>query len=136
MQKTDHIWPKVITVDKRIVETLSVSTYQNFPKALREIIINGYDANASSVKVNIDEKNEKIEVVDNGIGMDEDDFEFYLRIAARTRKKSDQNKGDRKVIGKFGVGFLAVFPFCLQYEIESTKQGSEEILYASIPTEQ
>lgn len=135
MKNIDQIWPKKITVDKRIVELLSVSTYQNFPKALKEIIINSYDADATSVQIEVDEKNERIEIVDNGLGIDEEDFDFYLRIAFKTREKIRQQTIGRKIVGKFGVGFLSIFPFCLRYEIESTKKGSDEILYANIPTE-
>lgn len=127
-------WPKKITVDKRIVKILSIATYQNFPKALKEIITNSYDAGASLVQIDIDEINEIITITDNGEGMSEEEFDFYLRIAFRSRTKKIVTKTGRKVIGQFGVGFLSVFPFCNQYEIESKKRGTNEIVYSKIPT--
>ena len=58
----------------------------------------------------------------------------YLRIAGKTRKK-ENNKSPmgREIIGQFGVGFLAVFPFFKSYSIETTKSGSSEVLQATIP---
>jgi predicted nuclease of predicted toxin-antitoxin system len=126
-------WPKKITVDKRIITILSGSTYNNFPKALKEIITNSYDADASEVKISVDVKGETITVEDNGHGMSESDFDFYLRIAGKTRSTREFTLSGRKRIGQFGVGFLSVFPFCRTYNIESTKKGSAEIIFASIP---
>ena len=127
-------WPKQITVDKRIVGILSTSTYQNFPRALKEIITNSYDADATTVKITIDVEDELIVIEDNGKGMDSIDFGFYLRIAAQRRQKNDNStKLGRRIIGQFGVGFLSVFPFFKSYSIESTKSGSVNVLYADIP---
>lgn len=126
-------WPKKITVDKRIITILSGSTYNNFPKALKEIITNSYDADASEVRISIDINGETITVEDNGLGLSESDFDFYLRIAGKTRSARDYTLSGRKRIGQFGVGFLSVFPFCRTYNIESKKKGSPEIVFASIP---
>lgn len=127
-------WPKTITVDKRIVGILSVSTYKNFPRALKEIITNSYDADALEVYINIDIEKETIIIEDSGKGMDSQEFGLYLRIAGKDRKKN-KNSTDlgRPIIGKFGVGFLSVFPFFKNYEIESSKAGSDNILKAQIP---
>jgi hypothetical protein len=126
-------WPKKITVDKRIITILSGSTYNNFPKALKEIITNSYDADASEVKIWVDTKSETITIEDNGVGMSESDFDFYLRIAGKNRSTREFTFSGRKRIGQFGVGFLSVFPFCRTYNIESKKKGSSEIIFASIP---
>jgi len=131
--KENNDWPKAITVDKRIVRILSSSTYSNFPSAIREVIVNSYDADASTVKVDFDIKNSIISIIDNGKGMNEDDFTFYLRIAGKSRKKEETTtKNKRKIIGQFGVGFLSVLPFCERYLIETTKKGSSEVVTATI----
>ncbi|MBA3283721.1 MAG: ATP-binding protein [Nitrosopumilus sp.] len=74
MPQQENIWPKSISVDKRIVRILSESTYENFPRALKELITNSYDADARNVKVTIDIKNETLIVEDDGKGMNEHDF--------------------------------------------------------------
>lgn len=133
MQANSEIWPKKITVDKRIVKILSESTYDSFPQSLKELIVNGYDADAKSVIVNIDIERETITISDNGTGMSLEDFDFYIHIAGQRREKNKKTKLGRDVIGQFGVGFLSVFPFFMNYHIESKRAGEKEILYADIP---
>ena len=103
-------WPKKITVDKRIITILSGSTYNNFPKALKEIISNSYDADASEVKITVDIKGETITVEDNGLGMSESDFDFYLRIAGKTRSTKEFCRPEKDWTiwcrFSFGVSFL------------------------------
>lgn len=129
----EHVWPKTITVDKRIVRILSASTYDNFPNALKELITNSYDADSSLVEIKIDIKNEVITLTDDGSGMSEADFTLYLRIAGSKREKKPKAPSGRTIIGQFGVGFLSVFPFFKNYLIETKKSGSDEVLRAEIP---
>ena len=133
MYEQVNIWPKHITVDKRIVKILSGSTYANFPSAIREIIVNSYDADAENVWVDIDIKKEIITIRDDGKGMNEEDFAFYLRIAGKSRKKdSHQTKAKRQIIGQFGVGFLSALPFCEKYIIETKRKGTDQVVHATI----
>ncbi len=112
MRELDNIWPKNITVDKRIVKILSESTYENFPRALKELVTNSYDADARTVLISVNLKEEQIIIEDDGKGMDDSDFTFYLRIAGKKREKeSNVTPLGRNIIGQFGVGFLSIFPF-------------------------
>lgn len=129
----DYIWPKTISVDKRIVRILSASTYDNFPNALKEMITNSYDADASLVNIIIDQKGELIIIEDDGVGMSQSDFSLYLRIAGLKRDKKQKTAAGRAVVGQFGVGFLAVFPFFKNFSIETKKANSDEVLHADIP---
>ncbi|WP_170878389.1 ATP-binding protein [Daejeonella lutea] len=134
MDENNDIWPKSITVDKNIVSVLSQSTYQNFPRALKELITNSYDADAKSVTIDIDLDTETVVIEDTGRGMSDKDFEFYLRIAGKTRRKEDNlTPLGRPIIGQFGVGFLSVFPFFRNYSIESKRAGTSTKLHATIP---
>ena len=135
MDNTENIWPKKITVDKSIIKILSGSTYANFPSAIREIIVNSYDADATFVTVNVDIENEIIEINDDGRGMDEHEFSLYIRIAGKSRKReSKMTMSKRRVIGQFGIGFLSILPFCEKYEIRSKKRGSDSFVQAIIPS--
>jgi hypothetical protein len=134
MADQENTWPKHITVDRRIVNILSQSTYDNFPKALKELITNSYDADAKKVNITINLKSETIIIEDNGKGMSETDFEFYLRIAGQSRTKTNNTTSSgRKIIGQFGIGFLSIFPFFKNYTIETKKAGSSTVLNATIP---
>lgn len=134
MVDQENKWPKSITVDSRIVKILSESTYENFPTALKEIIANSYDADANEVKINIDLNGEVLTIIDNGKGMSEEEFDFFLRIAGAKRDKgTNTSQSGRLIVGKFGVGFLSIFPYFNNYNIESSKKGSDKILLSSIP---
>ena len=126
-------WPKRLSVDKRIILLLSASTYESFPRALREMVSNSYDADATSVEIDLSTKDQSLTVADNGSGMTPDEFGFFLRIAGRQRMKTRTTVLGRKRIGQFGIGFLAMFPFCEIVEVESTVAGSSVVFRARIP---
>jgi HSP90 family molecular chaperone len=75
----------------------------------------------------------KVVIYDNGTGMTRDEFDFYLRIAGQKRGKRETPKFGRKRIGQFGVGFLAILPFCESLQITSTTENSDELFTADIP---
>jgi hypothetical protein len=126
-------WPKQLTVDKRIVALLSASTYESFPRALRELVSNAHDADATNVDIQIDKATRTISVSDNGTGMTPDEFDFFLRIAGRQRTRTRTTVLGRKRIGQFGIGFLAMFPFSEEVQVESTVAGSPVAFRARIP---
>ncbi|HEX7770818.1 MAG TPA: ATP-binding protein [Pyrinomonadaceae bacterium] len=78
-------WEKHLSVDRRIVRILSVFTYEDFPRSIREMVSNAYDADATEVRIRIDIDNDVIEVSDDGNGMTPDEFDFFLRIAGQKR---------------------------------------------------
>ena len=123
-----------ITVDKTIVSLLSKFTYErSFPYAVRELISNAYDADATEARIEIDLGKDRVTIHDNGTGMTREEFDFYLRIAGQRRGKRETQKFGRKRIGQFGVGFLAILPFCESLQITSTTENSEESFTADIP---
>src|SRR5262245_44280829 len=105
-------WPKTIKVDKDLVALLSLRTYDNFPQAVREMASNAYDADATLVEIDVDRRSSRITITDDGRGMTPGDFDYYLRIAAKARHPQVTSTFGRPRIGQFGIGFLAVFPFC------------------------
>lgn len=124
-----------LKVDKKIVSLLSKSTYQkSFSSAIRELISNAYDADSLSVNIEYDSGFSFIEIIDDGNGMTKKEFEKYLTIAGTKQEEQYTRKYKRKRIGKFGVGFLSIFPFCETLEITTTAENSIDILSAKIPT--
>ena len=134
MQDNTGGWPKRITVERKIVNVLSRSLYSDFPRAIREAVSNSYDADATVVKIQVDLRNREIVVEDNGNGMSVEQFASYLRIAGIKGEGGFSEKLRRKRIGRFGIGFLAGFPFCESIEITSKREGSEAGFTARIPT--
>jgi hypothetical protein len=136
MVETSIVWPKRIRVERRIVNLLSRSLYSDFPRAIREIVSNAYDADATAVRIKIDLRNKEIVIEDNGNGMSIEQFDRYLRIAGHPAEgKNISPKFQRQRIGRFGVGFLASFPFCERLELTSKREGSDVGFTAIIPAE-
>jgi DNA mismatch repair ATPase MutL len=77
--------PKIrFTVDAALLRELGERLVGQPHVALAELIKNAYDADASSVEVRIESN--RIEVSDNGHGMDLSEFKrFWMRIGSPTR---------------------------------------------------
>jgi len=128
-------WQKRISVDSRIVRLLSAKTYEDFPGALKEMVSNAYDADATEVNIEIDLENDTIIVADNGNGMTPDEFDYFLRIAGQQRGRRVSPEFGRRRIGQFGIGFMAIFPFGKRIQVTSTARRSDLWFEATIPTE-
>ena len=61
-----------INVDPRILELLGPNLYTNIYYVLAELIANAYDADATICILYFDSKNNKLWIIDNGCGMDEE----------------------------------------------------------------
>ncbi|MDP2920030.1 MAG: ATP-binding protein [Dehalococcoidia bacterium] len=135
VNQSSSSWPKRITVHRKIVTLLSRSLYSDFPRAVREMVSNSYDADATVVRISINLGHKELTVEDNGNGMSVEQFENYLRIAGQKYEgKMLSPKFQRKRIGRFGIGFLASFPFCESIEITSKKEGEESGFTAILPS--
>lgn len=124
-----------LSVDKNIVKLLSAATYEDFPAALREVVSNAYDADSTTVKIQVNEERDFIEIVDDGSGMTPDEFGFFLRIAGQRGKREQSRELGRSKIGQFGIGFLSVFPFGKAIRITSTALRSDIQFEAVIAAE-
>ncbi|XWN38786.1 MAG: TIGR02391 family protein [Balneola sp.] len=105
--------------------------YSNLPNALAELIANAYDADACTVMINLydDEDGKRIQVTDDGVGMDFDDLNSkFLRIGRKRREEGERYSpsGKRKVTGRKGLGKLAFFGLADTIEIETITKGSSE----------
>lgn len=127
-------WVKHISVNTRIVRLLSASTYEDFPSAIREIVSNAYDADATRVDITIDLEKDYIEINDNGIGMTPEQFDYYLTIAGTKYSSRTTQELNRERIGQFGIGFLAIFPFGDLIKITSSALRSDVKFVAQIPS--
>ncbi len=115
------------------IEHLGVKMYSHIPNAIAELIANAYDADATEVQVKLYDTDEKrIEIRDNGHGMDFDEVnDKFLRIG-RNRRKDKNNAtispNGRKTTGKKGLGKLALFGIGNLIEITTVKKNSKKKL--------
>lgn len=107
--------------DPRLLDRFGIAMYSKFNKAIGELIVNGYDADASWVKVNV--KSGKITIADNGSGMDEKDIRNEYMMLGSEHKRSIRRtpKFGRLPIGNKGIGKLAGLGIANKMAISTVK---------------
>jgi len=94
-------------VDLRLLLELGERLISRDEVAVVELVKNAYDADAGTVDVIVERK--KIEVKDNGEGMDRNEvLEGWLTIGTAIKKQKIKTKQGRRVLGEKGLGRLAV----------------------------
>jgi molecular chaperone HtpG len=138
----------------RVLNIVINSLYSEKEIFLRELISNSSDAidkrkflsltdakmgssdSEYKVKINLDKKNKTLTIVDNGIGMDQQDLEKSLGTIARSgtsefleqleNNTKLKNNSDINLIGKFGVGFYSSFMVADSVHVISRKAGASK----------
>ena len=96
------------TVDAALLSELGERLVGKPYIALGELVKNSYDADATRVIVHF--KNDRIEVIDNGQGMDFDEFQsFWMRVGSQHKQEQRYSRNfQRSMTGSKGIGRLAV----------------------------
>jgi len=115
----------------KILEVLTVDTYNAVNFAVREYLQNAYDAIKSAqncglpepdegyhVTVDISRNNRIVTITDNGIGMDEIILKEYTSIGGGT-------KDDPEYIGHKGIGKLSGLRFFERFVVRTKKAGHD-----------
>ncbi len=111
-----------VTVDKSHLITIGERLYTENLELLRELINNGYDADATEARVEIGE--DEIVIKDNGCGMDMAGITQYFNIGSQFKKENPVSpKFKRTRIGEFGIGKFSVLSNTDYFEV-STKRGN------------
>lgn len=102
--------------------------------ALTELVANAWDAGASHVTIFIpDKKGEILYVEDDGVGMNEDEFQNHW-MKLRYNRLKNQGKdvifpegvnGKRTAFGRNGVGRHGLFCFANDYKVITAKEGKQ-----------
>ena len=121
-------------ISHNVIEHLGLKLYQNKPtNVIAELISNAWDANAKHLKINLQDSHDDsryIIVEDDGCGMDIDTIaNTYLVIGkAKYNSLEEQKKiisklGERKPMGRKGIGKLAPFGICNEIHLITVKDG-------------
>ncbi len=90
------------------------------------------------IEVKVDKENKKIYIVDNGIGMTDEEVKKYINEIAFSgatdfmKKYEEKGTGDGEIIGHFGLGFYSAFMVSDTVTIDtlSYKEGSKPVKWS------
>lgn len=118
--------PLHLNIDLNVLNHLGIGLYTNTPAVLTEIIANGWDADASEIRIDIDEENNEIIISDCGIGMDHKDLQDkFLTVGYARREHGEETTASgRQCMGRKGIGKLAMFSLAEEVHLVSRKEGS------------
>ncbi|OCL95515.1 molecular chaperone HtpG [Aliarcobacter thereius] len=138
----------------QLLNLMTHSLYSNKEIFIRELVSNGSDAIdklnylrltdeklkdsfaswKGEINITFDEKDKSLTIIDNGVGMNDEDMIASIGTIAKSGTKSfiealtGDAKKDSNLIGQFGVGFYSVFMVASKVDVISKKAG-EDIAY-------
>ncbi len=124
------------SADQRLLEILVGSNLYPDPEvSIRELVQNSWEAiewrrtrgdgGGSEILIRFDSSASWIEVVDDGIGMDAEDFkESFLRVGRSKLQAIASNGSPGEQVALFGIGVLSAFLVADAITVQSRKHGS------------
>lgn len=112
-----------------VLNHLGRNLYRNLITVIGEAISNSWDADAHNVWIKIDKANNKMIIFDDGIGMNDDDFQNkFLKIGYSKRKGNIfATSSGRPFIGRKGIGKLALLSCSKKIQVLSKYKENEII---------
>ncbi len=126
-------------VDVNVINHLGVGLYSSTPAALTELVANAWDADASEVRITVNSNARSIVIEDDGHGMSVADIKAkFLKVGYSRRQQSGKgnlsDSGTRRVMGRKGIGKLAMFALANEVKISSVAIGNEPVgLLVNVP---
>lgn len=112
-----------IHVHERALAHLSRGLYRSPASALRELVSNAWDANATRVEINTNyPKFYQLSIQDNGDGFTAEDFKSLMSggIGNSLKRTNDEPlRYGRPTIGRLGIGMLGIAQICGSFVITS-----------------
>lgn len=121
---------KYVIEDSTIAELLGVQNFSTDEAAILELVKNAYDANALNLKIIF--KDDELQFVDNGIGMNEDDIKKHWMHIGKSSKDYeivDENNRKRIQAGSKGVGRFALSRLGRRICVKSQKTDSMGVIW-------
>lgn len=135
---TENIFP--------VIKQFLYSDHEIF---LRELVANAVDASQKmkaiasngefkgelgelKVRVELDESAKTLKIIDNGIGMTDEEIDKYInQIAFSSAGEFLEKYKDQNIIGHFGLGFYSAFMVAKKVTIESLswKEGAKGVIW-------
>jgi len=138
-RRTGQFITASLETSERVLARITDGIYRQPSSALRELISNAYDADASFVVIHTDAPRfDKISIRDNGNGMSEKALAVLIKHIGGSPKRTYEgaefgvvnrdnpmlSPGGRKLIGKIGIGLFAVSQLSRHFQIITKTKGS------------
>lgn len=133
-KQTTQLEPLKLSVELNVVKHLGIGLYSSTPAVVTEIISNAWDADASEVNITLKPDNDLIVVEDNGHGMTREEVQKkFLRIGYSRRTQEPTGaltrSKNRYVMGRKGIGKLAMFSLANLIEIVTRTEGKPAVAF-------
>lgn len=137
---SNHFVSTTLKTDDRVIARVTDGIYRQPASALRELIVNAYDADATQVIIKTDAPRfGRIEVTDNGRGMSPEVLAHLLfHIGGSAKRHEDgqtlgvtaesdslHSPGGRRLIGKIGIGLFSVSQLTRSFQIITKMAGDD-----------
>lgn len=126
-----------ILVNSKILGHISAGVYRSAGGALKELVSNAFDANATKVTITTNWPSfDVITCRDNGSGMTLNDFRRIMQggigESLKRTKKDFILDFDRPIIGWLGIGMLAIAQICHEFKIVSHHRETKTAFQATV----
>lgn len=140
-----------LKTDERVIARVTDGIYRQPGSALRELISNAYDADATRVVIKTDPPRfERISIEDNGRGMKPEALaRLLLHIGGSAKRSQDgislgitsqdnpmYSPGGRRLIGKIGIGLFSVSQLTHIFQIITKVRGDDHRTIATVALRQ
>lgn len=139
-QNREHVETAVLSTDERVIARVTDGIYRQPGSALRELISNAYDADASKVVIRTDEPRfNTMTIEDNGHGMSPESLSYVIHHIGGSAKRSEVGASSgvthpenynlspngRHLIGKIGIGLFSVAQLTQSFQIITKRKGDD-----------
>jgi hypothetical protein len=116
-----------IKVHEKALAHLSRGLYRSPASAIKELVSNAWDANATAVYISTGYPNFlQLSIQDNGKGFSREDFKSLMEGGIGNSGKQPQKQTldfDRPTIGRLGIGMLGIAQICGSFSIISKQKN-------------
>ena len=136
-----------LTTSERVLKRITDGIYRQPSSALRELISNAYDADATLVEIQTDPPRfNEIIIRDNGNGLTEEALSYLIHNIGGSAKRTPggsaigvcseddrmRSPGGRKLIGKIGIGLFSVSQLTKEFQIITKVKGTDHRTIADV----
>ncbi|MGZ8906560.1 MAG: ATP-binding protein [Methylobacter sp.] len=141
----------ILKTDERVIARVTDGIYRQPGSALRELISNAYDADATQVIIKTDAPRfDRITIEDDGHGMGLEALVHLLHHIGGSAKRTQEgaslgvtnandplrSPGGRRLIGKIGIGLFSVSQLTHTFQIITKEKGDEHRIIATVALRQ